>query len=84
MILFQKIINQKLNNISVEELMQYAKQFNITIEHPQATKVVKAMHGKNINIFNVNERKKLLTQIANITSPQTAQQVNQIFQKFTN
>lgn len=84
MILFQKIINQKLNNISVEELMQYANQFNISIERPQAAEVVKAMHGKNINIFNVNERKKLLAQIASITSPQTAQHVNQIFQKFTN
>ncbi|MCM3161805.1 MULTISPECIES: DUF2624 domain-containing protein [Bacillaceae] len=84
MILFQKIINQKLNNISVEELMQYAKQFNISIGRAQAAEVVKAMNGKNINIFNVNERKKLLSQIASITSPQTAQQVNQLFQKFTN
>lgn len=84
MILFQKIINQKLNNISVEELMQYAKQFNISIGRAQAAEVVKTMNGKNINIFNVNERKKLLSQIASITSPQTAQQVNQLFQKFTN
>ncbi|WP_226667389.1 DUF2624 domain-containing protein [Metabacillus litoralis] len=84
MVLFQKIINQKLNNISVEELMQYAKQFNVSIERTQAAEVVKAMNGKNINIFNVNERKQLLTKIARITSQQTAQQVNQIFQKFTN
>ncbi|KKI88589.1 tRNA methyltransferase [Bacillus sp. SA1-12] len=84
MILFQKIINQKLNNISVEELLQYAKQFNITIGRAQAIEVVKAMNGQNINIFNQNERKKLLAKIAKITSLETAQQVNQIFQKFTN
>jgi ribosomal protein L12E/L44/L45/RPP1/RPP2 len=84
MILFQKIINQKLNNISVEELLQYAKQFNVTLGQAQAAEVVKAMHGQNINIFNMNERKKLLAKIASITSQQTAQQVNQIFQKFTN
>ncbi|MBZ5749766.1 MULTISPECIES: DUF2624 domain-containing protein [Metabacillus] len=84
MILFQKIINQKLNNISVEELMQYAKQFNVTIDRAQAIQVVKAMQGQNINIFNMTERKQLLAKIARITSPETAQQVNQIFQKFTN
>ena len=84
MILFQKIINQKLNNISVEELMQYAKQFNVTIDRAQAIQVVKTMQGQNINIFNMNERKQLLAKIARITSPETAQQVNQIFQKFTN
>lgn len=84
MILFQRIINQKLNNISVEELMQYAKQFNVSIGRAQAAEVVKTMHGQNINIFNQNERKQLLEKISTITSPQTAQQVNLIFQKFTN
>ncbi|APH04361.1 DUF2624 domain-containing protein [Bacillus weihaiensis] len=82
--LFQKIVNQKLNNISAEELMQYANQFKVSIDKNQAMKVVKEMNGKNINIFNVNERKELLSKISAITSPQTAQQVNKIFQKFTN
>lgn len=82
MILFQKIVNQKINNISTEELMQYARQNNIQIGRPQAVEVVKLMRGKNINLFNETERSQLLQNIANITSPQTAQQVNQIFKQF--
>ncbi len=82
MILFQKIINQKLNSISVEELLQYAKQFNVAIDQTQAAKVVSIINGQNINIFNHLERKQLLNQIAAITSPETANEVNAIFQKF--
>ncbi|MDQ0224848.1 DUF2624 domain-containing protein [Metabacillus niabensis] len=82
MILFQKIINQKLNSISVEELLQYAKQFNVAIDRTQAAKVVSIINGQNINIFNHVERKQLLNQIAAITSPETANEVNAIFQKF--
>ncbi|MFC0270026.1 DUF2624 domain-containing protein [Metabacillus herbersteinensis] len=82
MILFQRIVNQKLNNITTEELMQYASQYNIPIGRPQAVEVVKLIRGKNINLFNQTERGKLLQNIANITSPRTAEQVNQIFMQF--
>ncbi|WP_307342928.1 DUF2624 domain-containing protein [Metabacillus malikii] len=83
MILFQKIVNQKLNNISVDELLQYANQFNVTITREQAKKVVTLLNGQNINIFNPNERKHLLSQIAQVTTPNVAKQVNEIFNKFT-
>ncbi|MBD1382128.1 DUF2624 domain-containing protein [Metabacillus arenae] len=84
MILFQKIIQQKLNNITVDELMQYAKQYQIAINQQQAADIVQLMRGKNINIFKNEERTKLLKEIAKITSPAVAQEVNQLFQKFTN
>jgi len=39
------------------------------------------MKGKNINIYDNNERLELLKQIAKVTSPATAQQVNTLFQQ---
>jgi hypothetical protein len=43
---------------------------------------VKIIRGKNINIFNDAERIDLLKRVAAITSPATAQKVNQLLQQF--
>lgn len=81
-ILFQKIINQKLNSLDVYGLLQLAKQNSLSIDRTQAQAIVKIIRGKNINIFDDAERISLLKRVAAITSPATAQQVNQLFQQF--
>lgn len=82
MILFQKIINQKLNTLDADGLLQLAKQNSLSIDQIQAQAIVKIIRGKNINIFNDEERIRLLKRVAAITSPATAQQVNQLLQQF--
>lgn len=84
LILFQKIVNQKINNLSYGELLQYAKQHNLTISEAQAKEIVKLVRGKNINIFNDEERLKLFKKISTITSKETAQKVNKLFLQFIN
>ncbi|MGD6795811.1 MULTISPECIES: DUF2624 domain-containing protein [Metabacillus] len=81
-ILFQKIVNQKLNSLDTDGLLQLAKQNNLSISRPQAQEIVKIIRGKNINIFNDAERIDLLKRVAAITSPATAQKVNQLLQQF--
>lgn len=82
MILFQKMINQKLNTLDADGLLQLAKQNSLSIDQIQAQAIVKIIRGKNINIFNDEERIRLLKRVAAITSPATAQQVNQLLQQF--
>ncbi|TDL82274.1 DUF2624 domain-containing protein [Peribacillus frigoritolerans] len=82
MILFQKIVNQKLNSLDADGLLQLAKQNSLAIDRTQAQQIVRIIRGKNINIFDDAERIRLLKKIAAITSPATAQQVNQLFQQF--
>ncbi|MFY4776380.1 DUF2624 domain-containing protein [Metabacillus sp. RGM 3146] len=82
MILFQKIINQKLNNINEAELLQLAKQNSLSLNQKQASQIVSLIQGRNINVFNEQERKDLLKKIAIITSPETAKEVNQLLQQF--
>jgi len=84
MILFQKIVNQKINNLSYKELLHYAKQHNVSITEDQAKKIVRLVRGKNINIFEDKERLKLLKEISTITSQETAQKVNKLFLEFIN
>ncbi|MGE6629281.1 DUF2624 domain-containing protein [Bacillus sp. NPDC077027] len=83
MILIQKIILQRLNQITANDLLKYAKQYGVSLSKDQASEVAKLMYGKNINIFNDSERSKLLKQVEAITSKQTAQTVNDLFQQFT-
>ncbi|MEC2076541.1 DUF2624 domain-containing protein [Metabacillus fastidiosus] len=78
----KKMINQKVNNLTTDELLQLAKKHRISISRPQANEIVKLINGQNIDIYNDVERANLLKQIAGITSVKTAQEVNKIFLQF--
>ncbi|WP_407638515.1 DUF2624 domain-containing protein [Bacillus alveayuensis] len=82
LILFQKIVNQKLNNLQYDELLSYANQYEIPLTESQAKQIVKVIKGKNLNIFDDKERLNLLKLVAKITSPDVAQKVNQLFLEF--
>lgn len=83
LILIQKIVLQRLNQITASDLLRYAKQYGVSLTSHQAAEVAKLMNGKNINIFNDSERHRLLKQVEAITSKQTAQTVNNLFNQFT-
>ncbi|NTU25073.1 DUF2624 domain-containing protein [Bacillus tequilensis] len=83
MILFQRIILQRLNQATADDLLKYSKQYGISLTRAQATEVAKLLYGKNVNIFNDSERMRLLKQVEAITSKQTAQTVNELFKQFT-
>jgi hypothetical protein len=80
--ILEQIINSQLNRLTKKELLNYAKQYEVSINPAQAEKIVSLIQGKNINIFDSVERTKLLKEIAKITSPTVAKKVNQIFQQF--
>lgn len=83
LILIQKIVLQRLNQITANDLLRYAKQYGVSLTSSQAAEVAKLMNGKNVNIFNDAERSRLLKQVEAITSKQTAQTVNDLFNQFT-
>ncbi|KAB2338539.1 DUF2624 domain-containing protein [Cytobacillus depressus] len=77
--IFENIINHKINNISVAELLKYGEQFQVSITKQQANKIAEYLRGKNINIFNDAERSKVVKAIAKIAGPETAREVNRLF-----
>lgn len=80
--LIETVINQKVNNITGEELMKYGKQFNISISSDQAEKIAQYLRGRNVNIFNNEDRSKVIKEIAKIAGPKTAKKVNELFLLF--
>lgn len=71
--LIKQLVNKKLNHISTKELLKYSKEYDVPITTAQADQIVGLMKGKNINIYDNDERLALLKQIAQVTSPATAQ-----------
>ena len=45
-ILFQKIVLQRLNQVTADEVLKYAKQYGIQVTRKQALEVEKLVKGK--------------------------------------
>ncbi|MDA7026921.1 DUF2624 domain-containing protein [Bacillus sp. CLL-7-23] len=82
MILFQKIVLQRLNQVTADEVLKYAEKYGIHVTKKQALEVEKLVNGKNINIFNEKERIKLLRQVEAVTSKEAVQLLNQLFEQY--
>jgi hypothetical protein len=81
--IFENIINHKIKTISADELLKYASQFDITLTRSMAEKVAKYLRNTQLNIFNDGDRTQLIREIAKITGPQTAREINKLFIEFT-
>lgn len=81
--LVQNMVNYKINMITAEELLKYAKQFNVTLKNEDAKKIAAHIRGKNINIFDHQERAALIKDVAKIAGPQTAKDINRIIVQFS-
>jgi hypothetical protein len=81
---YQQIIQQKLKTITPEELVSYGHDYNIPITVEQAKKILDIARTNKINVFDPQERKKWVKELAKITSPQVAKKANDLFLKFVN
>ncbi|WP_110111362.1 DUF2624 domain-containing protein [Bacillus sp. CGMCC 1.16541] len=79
--IIQKVVNHKVNNINVTELLKYSKQYNIALTEQQAKALVSVIREKPIDIYNVAERRELIKKISQVTNPETAKKVNELFQQ---
>ncbi|MFB8421227.1 DUF2624 domain-containing protein [Priestia megaterium] len=77
----QQIVNKKVNNITPKELLKYSKQYNILITDQQAHTLVSVIRQQPVNIYNLEERRNLIKQIAQVTDRETARRVNELFQQ---
>jgi Protein of unknown function (DUF2624) len=82
--LYQQLIQQKIKMITPEELVSYSHDYGIPLTVEQAKKVLHIARTNKINVFDPQERKKWVKELAKITSPQTAKKANELFLKFIN
>ena len=79
----ESIVNMKLNSIRSGELLQMARQYGITLTPQEAEAIAQKLRGKNYNIFDINQRKNVITQIATVVGPNRAAQIEQVFLSMT-
>lgn len=81
--MIKNMVNYKLNMITADDLMKYAGEFNIQVTKHQAEKIAAYLRGKNFDLFDDKVRTKIIREIAKITNPKTAKEINQLFIQFT-
>lgn len=77
--IFENIINHKINQITTDELLKYAEQYNITVKREHAKKIADYLRGKQVNIFDSSQRATLIKEIAKVAGAGTAKEVNKLF-----
>ncbi|MBO8156073.1 MAG: DUF2624 domain-containing protein [Bacillaceae bacterium] len=77
--IIKKMVHQKLQNISVDELLYYAEAYNFRITAKQAEQIVSFLRHSQLDPFDENDRLIILRKIASITDRKTAKKVHQLF-----
>lgn len=77
------IINKKINNITLEELLKYSAEYQVPITPEQGVKIIQILKGYKIDIYNDTQRVEILKKVAQVTNPATAKKLNELFQNLT-
>ncbi|CDQ18019.1 Protein of unknown function [Halobacillus karajensis] len=77
----QQLINQKLKQLTVKELLFYSEKHRIPITKEEAAAIVKALKKNEDNPFDPVGRKRMFKKLASITSKDTARSVYQLLMK---
>ncbi|KUP06005.1 tRNA methyltransferase [Bacillus coahuilensis p1.1.43] len=81
--LIKSVINNKINNITADELMKYAQQYSISLTNNEAVNIAGVLKGKKYDVFNDSERSVIIREISKIAGVKTAKEVNRLFLNLT-
>lgn len=73
------MIEKKIKNLSVSELLDYAQQYQISITTAQANHIVQFLQSTNLNPLLQTDRMKMFRALAEITDLNTAKQTQRLF-----
>ena len=79
---YQQLVKQKLKTITPEELAAYSRDYGLPITVSQAKKILHLARTNDLNVFDPQERKKWVRELAKITSPEIAKKANELFLQF--
>ncbi|WP_409289312.1 DUF2624 family protein [Peribacillus sp. SCS-37] len=80
---YEMMVNQKINNIKPAELLKIGRQYGVVLSNEHAEKISALLYGKQINIFDPQQRKSVLDQITLIAGKKTASQIENLFTQLT-
>ncbi|WP_163526379.1 DUF2624 domain-containing protein [Halobacillus ihumii] len=77
----QQIVMQKLRQLTVEDILHYSQKYHIKVTKNEAKQIVTALKKNQENPFDPAGRKRMLKNLAAITSTETAKSVQHILIK---
>lgn len=80
--LYQTFVNQRLRTLTPNEIMDLSSTNGISINQKEAVLISQKLQNSRVNVFNDTERMTLLNEVAQITSPKVANDVEKLFQHF--
>ncbi|MDQ0205564.1 DUF2624 domain-containing protein [Alkalicoccobacillus murimartini] len=82
-VFIQQLINQKINSITVPELVKQAEKNQIPLTESQAKKVVSILKTEKIDVGNAEQVERLLTKLQTETDSHVASTIQQLLQQYS-
>lgn len=77
-----QMINYKINQLTVDELLALSAQYQFSLSRRDAQKIIKILRSETIDIANTQQRDRLIARIKKEVSPKTAQEINKLMDQF--
>jgi len=78
-IFIKNLINQKLNELTLNELLFYSEQYGFSLNHSEAEQILMYIKNNKIDPFDQYKRKKLFQDLVQITDQATANKAQNLF-----
>lgn len=78
----QQMVNFKIKQLTATELIQLAKQYDISISKQEAEKVILILRNEKLNISNEVQIRRILAKIKKEVSPKAMYQAEQLLNHF--
>ncbi len=80
---YQTLVNQKIRHLTPADLKDLGATYGIHLSDQEATQVVHKLKTTPIDIFNESDRRRLINELATVTSPRVIAQCEALFFQFT-
>ncbi|RYM02226.1 DUF2624 family protein [Sporolactobacillus sp. THM7-7] len=77
----QQMVNQRINQVTADELYQYAVKYGISITKSQAVRISSRVRGKNIDLFSTSGKAALQRILSEEMSPGQAAELKKRFEE---
>lgn len=78
----KQLANQKINHLTPQELENLCKKYGLNINSRESTQIMRIIRSHPIDIFQEQERRKVLREIAKTTNPELAKSMEALFKRF--
>jgi hypothetical protein len=81
--IMQQLVNNKINSLTVKELLDLATQYNIQLSYQQAEKVITILRTEQIDVANQAQVHRIIHRLQTEVDPYVSSVIQQLFKQFS-